>query len=258
MKPLLTNAATLLLSLLSYPAISQDREVQKIIRQKDSLFWIAYNSCDADGMNQYVTDDLEFYHDKGGITLGKEDFSNITKKNLCGNKDFRLRREEVAGSTSIFPMAKDGVAYGGVISGQHHFYINQTGKKEYLDGLARFTHLWLLKDGNWKMARILSYDHGPAPYVNKKTAIEISRTALKHFAGNYKSENGIIDISVDDKHLLLSTNTQQFPIFPEQHATFFSKERDLTFEFVSNKAGKVVKMVVREHGEIVQENALAN
>jgi len=31
------------------------------------------------------------------------------------------------------------------------------------DGLAKFFHVWLLKDGTWKMARVISYDHGPAP-----------------------------------------------------------------------------------------------
>jgi hypothetical protein len=42
------------------------------------------------------------------------------------------------------------------------FYIKEAGRDEFLDGHAKFTHVWLLKDGAWKMSRVLSYSHGPA------------------------------------------------------------------------------------------------
>ena len=54
------------------------------------------------------------------------------------------------------------MVYGAILSGEHVFYVRQKGKPEVLDGRAKFTHLWLLKDGVWKMSRVLSYDHGPA------------------------------------------------------------------------------------------------
>jgi hypothetical protein len=123
---------------------------------------VAYNNCDTGSFPQFFFEDVEFYHDKGGITLGLEGITSTMKKNLCSPKDFRLRREAVKGSVKVFPMQNSGVIYGAIISGEHVFYIREKGT-ERLDGLAKFTHLWLLKDGSWKMARILSYDHGPAP-----------------------------------------------------------------------------------------------
>lgn len=134
----------------------------RTILLKDSLFWTAYNSCDTVGFGNYVSDDVEFYHDKGGITYGKTKLVNAITNNLCSNPHFRLRRAAIPGTVTVFPLENNGVIYGAIISGRHYFYINETGKKEYRDGMARFTHVWQLNNGVWKMTRILSFDHGPA------------------------------------------------------------------------------------------------
>ena len=140
----------------------QAQDTESLIRSKDSLFWIAYNRCDIDGMRQYLSEDLEFYHDKGGIIRSVDELMTATKNNLCSRADFRLRREAVKNSVQFFPMQQSGTLYGAILSGQHLFYIIDGEGEERLDGLARFTHLWLLKNGSWKMSRILSFDHGPA------------------------------------------------------------------------------------------------
>ena len=142
---------------------NQEEEVKKLIFQKDSLFWIDYNNCNVEGMSSVLTGDIEFYHDKGGPTFGRDSLIQTISKNLCGNDNFRLRRVAVPGTVNVFVMNKNNVPYGAIISGQHVFYVNEKGKKEFLDGLARFAQLWILKDGSWKMSRILSYDHGEAP-----------------------------------------------------------------------------------------------
>lgn len=160
----------LLFNFFSLPIYSQPGQdkVKNLILQKDSLFWTAYNTCDTAGQRRFFSDDIEFYHDKGGPSKGIETLMSTLKKNLCSNKQFRLRREAVEGSVKVYPMSKADSTYGAIISGEHMFYIIEPGKEERLDGLAKFTHLWLLLDGDWKMARILSYDHGPAPYINKR------------------------------------------------------------------------------------------
>jgi hypothetical protein len=131
-------------------------KTMKAIWHHDSLFWQAYNVCDVDKMATFFTDDMEFYHDKGGLTVTKEKFIPSTRSGLCGNPNWRLRREAVAGSVQVFPL-KD---VGGLISGEHVFYINEKGKKEFLDGYGKFLQVWRYENGQWKMSRILSYDHG--------------------------------------------------------------------------------------------------
>jgi len=229
-----------------------DQTLSETILLRDSLFWKAYNSCDTAKYQEFIASDVEFYHDKGGITLGLEKLLEITKKNLCGPTDFRLRREAVPGTVKVFPMESGGVVYGAVISGSHVFYIRQAGQ-EKLDGLARFTHLWLLKDGVWKMTRILSYDHGPAPHVNTKKEIKLSEQTLSQYAGNYEgSKTGAMRIAQENGLLVLSIQQQKFTLYPESETLFFLKEREVNFEFIKNE-NTIRKMIVRENGQIVEE-----
>ncbi|WP_066838405.1 nuclear transport factor 2 family protein [Rufibacter ruber] len=137
--------------------------ITQTILALDSLFWTTYNQCDSERMKQFISDDVEFYHDKGGITLGKEKFISSIKNNLCSNKEYRVRREAVKGTIHVYPLYNADQAYGAIISGDHYFYEHEKGKKEQLAGLAKFSNLWLLQNGTWRMARVLSYDHGPAP-----------------------------------------------------------------------------------------------
>lgn len=144
-------------------AQQNDADLEKLIRQKDSLFWNAYNTCQLNGLEEFFTSDLEFYHDMGGVTLGVAAMVESIKNNLCNpNKDFRLRRKALEETVKVYPLKKDGAIYGAIISGEHVFYIRQNGKPEQLDGQALFNNLWILQNGSWKMKRILSYNHHPA------------------------------------------------------------------------------------------------
>jgi uncharacterized protein YneR len=200
-------------------------------------------------MSSFFTEDLEFYHDKGGLTAPKAAFVESTKKNLCGNPGWRLRREAVAGTVKVYPLNN----YGALISGEHVFYINETGKKEKLDGLAKFTQLWQFKNNEWKMSRVLSYDHGPAPYINKRKEVVITAAQLKQYAGKYESAKaGTVTITPEGNALKFAAGNFQITIYPESENKFFMKERDLQFEFVKEK-NEVVKMLVHEFGSVVEE-----
>ena len=131
----------------------------KIILQHDSTFWNAYNRCDVETMGEFFTDDLEFYHDRSGLVTPKEKFVKSMSTGLCGNENSKLRRVEISGTLRVFPMND----YGALLTGEHVFYIVPKDGKEYLDGYGKFTHLWRQENGKWKMARVLSYDHGPPP-----------------------------------------------------------------------------------------------
>ena len=154
-----TTAVLFALATLSLQAQNGD-QISRRSLDIHSTFWAAYNTCNLTAMPNFFTGDVEFYHDKGGITKGIDALMNVSKKNLCSNPDFRLRREALKQTLHVFPLYSDGNIYGAILSGEHVFYIIEKGK-EHLDGHANFTHLWLFKDGAWKMSRILSFDHRP-------------------------------------------------------------------------------------------------
>lgn len=168
MTPFLKNLAGLLLLFSSYTSTAQSSDIEQTIRKNDSLFWLAYNKCDIAGMRVFIADDMEFYHDKGGVQKGLRAFEETSRKNLCSSNNWQLRREAIQGSVRFYPMESNGKAYGAILSGDHKFFVTENGKPEQATGVAKFTHLWLLENGNWKMARIISYDHGPVPPLNSR------------------------------------------------------------------------------------------
>jgi hypothetical protein len=131
------------------------------VRERDDAFWRAYNACDTAAFRGFFTADVEFYHDRGGPTIGLDALDTSLATKLCGGPS-KLRREMVSGTVRWSMLRNGDVIYGAIVAGEHLFYVREPGKAEFLDGRARFLTLWLLKDGAWKMARLLSYDHGPA------------------------------------------------------------------------------------------------
>ena len=134
-----------------------------VLKQQDSiLFHAAFNTCDDAVMTAMFTEDFEFYHDKGGITEGRETFLKQFRENCAGREAGQpqpSKRILFPKSLEVHPLKNNGVLYGAIQHGMHEFeFLNGNG--EYQKGdIARFTHLWILEQGKWKVKRELSYDH---------------------------------------------------------------------------------------------------
>ena len=128
------------------------------------LFQVGFNNCDLAQFENLLDEDFEFYHDEAGATLSKEKFIADFKKNVCG-LSYKAKRVLDPGSLQAYPLYRNGTLYGAVQTGTHSFWGIEKNKPEYLTSVARFTHVWLLKNGHWKLKRAISYDH------NEKTII---------------------------------------------------------------------------------------
>jgi hypothetical protein len=129
-------------------------ELFRTIASLDDALFDAYNRCDLEKFGTFFTDDVEFYHDQGGVTLGRRDLTESVKKNICG----KVRRELVPGTLQVYAMH----GYGAIEMGVHRFRHPAAEDREPV-GEAKFVHLWQDKGGAWKITRVLSYDHHALP-----------------------------------------------------------------------------------------------
>jgi ketosteroid isomerase-like protein len=125
----------------------------KEIAFADSCLFTAFNHCDSMTYKKYFTDDLEFYHDRGGLTVSLK--SELKSFNDNCATDLHLRRELVKNTLEVEPI-KD---YGAIQIGSHRFYHTNKDGTEKLNGTYKFIHVWQKKNGDWKISRVISYGH---------------------------------------------------------------------------------------------------
>jgi len=120
------------------------------IAKQDSLLFNAFNNRDSVVFKNYFKNDLEFYHDKGGLT-GYDQTIGFLRSTIISKNDIRriLERE----SMEVFPVP----GYGAMQIGKHSFCHTENGRKEC--GTFKFVHIWQKLNGDWKISRVVSYDH---------------------------------------------------------------------------------------------------
>jgi ketosteroid isomerase-like protein len=130
------------------PNVSQ--KLYDEIARMDSVLFDAFNASDLEKLRTLFAEDLEFYHDKGGLDSYQQTIEKI--KELF-DKNNGMKRELIKGSLEVYPI-KD---YGAIEIGSHSFSHVENGKK--IRGTFKFVLIWRKKDGGWKVSRVISYDH---------------------------------------------------------------------------------------------------
>jgi Domain of unknown function (DUF4440) len=126
-----------------------NQQLYDTIVKLDSIFFEAYNTCNInlEKYSSFYADNLEFYHDQGGLMTSKQAVIDGTKKYICG----KVTRELVKGSIEVYPI-KD---FGAVEIGLQKFHNNEqpigTPSK-----VGRFMILWENKKNEWKISRVVS------------------------------------------------------------------------------------------------------
>lgn len=122
----------------------------ELAHMDQQLFDAAFVRCDEARFGALFTEDAEFYHDLAGASFGDD----VRKLKGCP-AERGVRRVLVVESLEVYPL-KD---YGAIQKGEHWFV--EAGAAT--STVAKFVHLWKRVDGEWRLARVLSFDHQSRP-----------------------------------------------------------------------------------------------
>lgn len=129
-------------------ALRMDALKTEILKMDSLLFDVAFNQCDAAQFKKIIADDVEFYDDRFGLNVSKE--NEIKSLNAKCARPEKLTRK--LNSCTIDKLGD----FGAVQIGEHTFYIDDKP-----EGTGKFIHIWERKDNDWKLKRIVSYEHRP-------------------------------------------------------------------------------------------------
>ncbi|MFL5788558.1 MAG: nuclear transport factor 2 family protein [Flavisolibacter sp.] len=129
------------------PYVPENKELYDTIVQMDSILFDSYNNCKLNVFASLVSEDIEFFHDRGGLDTSKNDIVQAIKNNICG----KVTRELLKGSIEVYPIPN----YGAVEMGAHRFYNNQE-KDNGPSRFSKFVTVWHRENGNWRISRVIS------------------------------------------------------------------------------------------------------
>ena len=147
----LSALAILVLTSFMTVFVSPEREdtptsLYDSIAAMDAMWEDAYNNCKLDVMEELVNEDLEFYHDLGGLMTSKQKLNEALKNNICG----KVTRQLKEGSLEVYPIK----GYGAVEMGLHAFHNKKEPGSE--GHYSKFVHIWKRDNGKWRITRVIS------------------------------------------------------------------------------------------------------
>lgn len=235
-----TVVVILIISSISGLRAQNASELFSILKTKDSLlFEKGFNQCDLDIIGQLVTDDIEFYHDRDGITTSKTKFLSAIQNNLCSSEKNRITRVLDKASFKVFPLYKGAELYGAIQNGTHGF--GQTK--------ATYSHLWLIQGQEWKLARVFSYDHHTAQDVFKNKRLDLSTSELQKYIGEYEfSPEFVLTVRIKNGDLFGGSQGQEVKISCYDKNKFIDEEQTHDLEFLTDTKGNITSLFMKGSG----------
>ena len=143
--------------LLHYSSTAQEKKVAQTpqelyneIAYMDSVIFGYFNTQQFEPFKALFTKDLEWFQDNDGLIPYEKVFENFSN---TFKKPFKLTRQLVSGSLEVHPIKN----YGAIEIGVHQFKHTENGKEE--TGTFKFLMIWHKEGGQWKISRVVSYDH---------------------------------------------------------------------------------------------------
>ncbi len=141
--------------------IPTNSSIFNALKKADSLvFTEGFNRCNFSALKKILHKDLEFLHDQNG-TQDLNQFYEAFTKSICSDSTFKPIRKLIPETLQVFSLHNKGQLYGAIQTGDHVFYIKEPNKDAYATSKGKFIHTWVLENEQWKLKRIVSYEHAP-------------------------------------------------------------------------------------------------
>ncbi|WP_027068468.1 nuclear transport factor 2 family protein [Euryhalocaulis caribicus] len=150
------------IAMLAAAAVAQSAaaDAETLAALDAKLFEAGFETCELDVLEDLIAEDFEFYHDVDGqVADNRDEFIAVIAGNCA---DWRNGKRPASrrglDAMETYPMQ----GYGALQVGAHSFYEKPEGEAERRTGHAKFSHLWKRENGEWRLTRVLSYDHAAA------------------------------------------------------------------------------------------------
>lgn len=216
------------------------------LKEKDKqMFSVGFNQCNIEEVEKLTYENFEFYHDKDGVTGSKEDFIKVIEDDLCRSGKNVITRVLDESSLDVFPMYDRGELYGAMQTGIHSFGSTS----------ARFMHLWMLDNDEWKLSRVMSYNHKTE---NTSMSVEpnfiiLSDAALDFYEGDYQfSPDFILSMVSDSGKLYGNSQGEKVEIKAYAKHKFVAMDNSVKIHFNLDARGRLIGLsMVTPDGEMV-------
>lgn len=220
----LTSVLTVSMA-VAYAQPAKESELFQLLKEKDNqMFNVGFNHCNIEQLEELTYEDFEFYHDKDGITSSKKAFLKVVKEDLCGSGKNVISRVLNENSLEVFPMYKGDKLYAAM----------QTGVHSFGNSTAKFMHLWLLDNEEWKLSRVMSYDHQNENVTIDEVSsfLTLSNKVLMLYVGNYQfSPDFILSIVNEGDKLYGDSQGEKVEIKPYDEHKFVAIDNSAKIHF---------------------------
>jgi len=121
-------------------------KLHKEIVKMDSIYFTAYNTCDMKTQAAIYNENIEFFHDKGGLQTGKKQLLKSLKENICN----KVTRTLIKGSVEVYPIHN----YGAIQIGYHKFYNKEEPEAKSIP--SKFIITWKKEEKTWTITKVIS------------------------------------------------------------------------------------------------------
>lgn len=125
----------------------------------------------------------------------------------------------------------------------------QTGIHSFGDTKANFSHVWLLENNEWKISRVISYNHHQEKKTEKNEFIKLSNKELKQYVGVYEfSPEFVLTVYIKGSQLYGSSQGDEVAINCYAEHKFIDDNQAHDLEFVLDKNGDIASLQMKGNG----------